>query len=32
MFRRVYDIYTYKHITSSSPESKYENGDDVLFY
>jgi hypothetical protein len=29
LLRRVHDILTDTHITISSPESKYENGDDV---
>jgi hypothetical protein len=30
MLRRVSDIFNYKHTIISSPESKYENDDDVL--
>jgi hypothetical protein len=29
LLRRVYDILIFAHITISSPESKYENDDDV---
>jgi len=30
LLRRVYDILIYIHINISSPESKYENDDDVM--
>ena len=30
LLKRVYDIFDYKHIIISSPESKYENDDGVL--
>jgi hypothetical protein len=32
LLRRVYDILRYTHIIIFSPESKYENDDDVIFY
>jgi hypothetical protein len=32
LLRRVYDILMHTHIIISSPESKYENDDDVMFY
>jgi hypothetical protein len=32
LLRRVYDILINTHIIISSPESKYENDDDVMFY
>jgi hypothetical protein len=32
LLKRVYDILIYTNITISSPESKYENDNDVTFY
>jgi hypothetical protein len=32
LLKRVYDIFIYIHIIVTSPESKYENDDDVMIY
>ena len=31
LIRRVYDILIFAHIIISSPESKHQNNDDVMF-